>query len=171
MPRSRRTRSREHRHTPAAAARRACHQQTRCVGRAPSRPGARPAAASQFYNPRGIATWLATDIDSDGDALAGLVDFGRGCPERSLFGLRALAALRLPEGITIARDPGFVSFVPLSIWADAARAAGSILWVEIMLRPPAASAAARRFATAAAWGPPTVVARRAPQIFADQSKE
>lgn len=106
-----------------------------------------PAPLVKFFNPRGIAIWLATDIDSDGDTLAGLVDLGRGRPERSLFSLGALAALRLPEGVTIVRDPFFASLLPLSIWADAARAAGSILWVELMLRPRPASAAARRAAT------------------------
>jgi hypothetical protein len=96
-----------------------------------------PPPLVKFFNPRGLATWLATELDADGDTLSGLVDLGFGCPEHGRFSARALAELRLPSGRVIVRDIAFTSQLPLSIWADAARAAGSILWVQQMLRPAA----------------------------------
>ncbi|HSI16910.1 MAG TPA: DUF2958 domain-containing protein [Sphingomonas sp.] len=105
-----------------------------------------PAPIAKFFYPRGLATWLATELAADGDTLFGLADLGFGCPASGTFSLGALEALRLPSGPLIARDVAFATRLFLSIWIDAARAAGSILWVEQMLRPPAASAAARRAA-------------------------
>ncbi|MEO5865812.1 MAG: DUF2958 domain-containing protein [Sphingomonas sp.] len=89
-----------------------------------------PAPVVKFFNPVGAATWLATELDSDGETLFGLADLGFGCPELGAFSLRGIAALRLPFGLGIERDLGFASLVPLSLWADAARATGSISQAE-----------------------------------------
>lgn len=112
-----------------------------------------PAPVLKLFNPVGAATWLATELDMDGDTLFGLADLGFGCPELGYFSLSEIAALRLPFGPGIERDLGFSSAVPLSVWAeppkvptmrgivgmaaegDAARRAGSILAAAQLLRP------------------------------------
>ncbi|RIV79196.1 DUF2958 domain-containing protein [Pelagerythrobacter aerophilus] len=35
----------------------------------------------KLFNPAGAATWIATELHEDGDALFGLADLGFGCPE------------------------------------------------------------------------------------------
>ena len=40
-----------------------------------------PTPLLKLFNPVGAATWLATELAEDGDALFGLADFGFGCPE------------------------------------------------------------------------------------------
>ncbi len=92
-----------------------------------------PAPVVKFFNPMGPATWLATELDADGDTLFGLADLGFGCPELGSFSLSEIAALRLPFGLTIERDLHFSSDVPLSRWADAARRTGTISAAEQML--------------------------------------
>ena len=76
---------------------------------------------------------LVTELDSDGDTLFGLADLGMGCPELGSFSLAELAALRLPFGLRIERDLFFSTDRPLSVWADAARNAGSIAGAERLL--------------------------------------
>lgn len=85
---------------------------------------------AKFFSPIGSATWLATELDEDGDTLFGLADLGFGCPELGSFSLSELASVRLPFGLGIERDLGFTSEVPLSGWAAAARRAGSIITAE-----------------------------------------
>lgn len=97
---------------------------------AADRPGHDPAPLAKFFNPIGPATWLATELDADGDSLFGLADLGFGCPELGPFSLSELVALRLPFGLGIERDPSFASVLPLSVWARTARLAGSILLAE-----------------------------------------
>lgn len=80
----------------------------------------------RFFNPLGAATWLATEIDEDG-ILFGLADLGFGCPELGSFALFELEGIRLPFGLGIERDLLFDAQHPLSIYAAAARAAGSIV--------------------------------------------
>lgn len=92
-----------------------------------------PAPVVKFFSPVGAATWLATELDADGDMLFGLADLGFGCPELGYFSLAEIKALRLPLGLTVERDLSFASRQPLSVWADAARSAGSILWAERLL--------------------------------------
>ncbi len=92
-----------------------------------------PAPVVKYFSPVGAATWLATELDADGDTLFGLADLGFGCPELGYFSLAELEALRLPFGLTVERDLFFASRQPLSVWADAARSAGSILWAERLL--------------------------------------
>jgi hypothetical protein len=99
-------------------------------------PGHDPAPVVKLFNPAGPATWLASELESDGETLFGLADLGFGCPELGRFSLAELARLRLPFGLGIERDLFFETAVPLSIWADAARRAGSIPAAEIVLRAP-----------------------------------
>lgn len=80
----------------------------------------------RFFNPVGAATWLATELEEDGDTLFGLADLGFGCPELGSFGLLELQSVRLQFGLAIERDLLFVGRLPISAYAEAARAAGSI---------------------------------------------
>lgn len=93
-----------------------------------------PAPVIKLFNPLGAATWLATELAEDGDALFGLADLGFGCPELGYFSLSEIAAVRLPYGLFIERDLSFDSTVSLSDWAETSRRAGSILWAETLLR-------------------------------------
>ena len=96
-------------------------------------PGQDHVPVVKLFNPAGPATWLVTELDSDGDTLFGLADLGMGCPELGSFSLAELAALRLPFGLRIERDLFFSTDRPLSVWADAARNAGSIAGAERLL--------------------------------------
>jgi hypothetical protein len=87
----------------------------------------------KLFNPCGAATWLATELDGDGDTLFGLADLGMNCPEMGSFSLVELAALRLPFGLRIERDLFFRTDHPLSVWADIARSAGAIAGAERIL--------------------------------------
>ncbi len=93
-----------------------------------------PVPVVKFFNPCGAATWLATELDPDGDTLFGLADLGFGCPELGSFSLAEIASVRLPFGLRIERDLGFAGYAPLSRWADLARRAGSIIGAEAILR-------------------------------------
>lgn len=93
-----------------------------------------PAPILKLFNPVGAATWLATELDEDGDTLFGLADLGFGCPELGSFSLSEIASVRLPFGLAIARDIGFETPHGLSVWADIARRTGSILSAEQRLR-------------------------------------
>ncbi|WP_326914961.1 DUF2958 domain-containing protein [Sphingopyxis chilensis] len=84
----------------------------------------------KFFNPVGVATWIATEIDGDGDTLFGLADLGFGCPELGCFSLAEIAAVRLPFGLAIERDAYFDPLAPLSDWTGAARRLGSIRLAE-----------------------------------------
>ncbi|MET3762501.1 DUF2958 domain-containing protein [Sphingomonas sp. UYEF23] len=97
-------------------------------------PGHDPAPLVKLFNPAGPATWLATELAEDGDALFGLADLGFGCPELGWFSLSELARITLPFGLGIERDLSFASRLPLSKWAAAARATGSIPITETILR-------------------------------------
>lgn len=98
-----------------------------------------PVPVVKLFNPCGAATWLATELDRDGDTLFGLADLGFGCPELGSFSLSELTSVRLPFGLRIERDEGFVSDQPLSRWADRARALGSIIAAQAAFRTPTAS--------------------------------
>jgi hypothetical protein len=102
------------------------------------RPEPDPVPVLKLFNPLGAATWLATELANDGDTLFGLADLGFGCPELGCFSLTEITAIRLPYGLWIERQPGFETACPLSVWADTARRAGSILWAETLLRRAAA---------------------------------
>jgi hypothetical protein len=102
------------------------------------RPEPDPVPVLKLFNPLGAATWLATELDSDGDTLFGLADLGFGCPELGSFSLAEIATVRLPFRLRIERDIGFETRFPLSRWADTARRTGSILWAQTLLRRAAA---------------------------------
>ncbi|MEO2039138.1 MAG: DUF2958 domain-containing protein [Martelella sp.] len=91
----------------------------------------------KFFNPVGAGTWLITEIEPDGDTLFGLADLGFGCPELGSFSLSELTSVRLPFGMGIERDILFEAAFPLSVYAEAARQAGSIVESEWLLRTAA----------------------------------
>lgn len=124
--------------TPDIAARLAANARARfdALERGLREPDPRPVV--RFFSPVGAATWLATEIDADG-ILFGLADLGFGCPELGSFSAAELDAVRLPFGLGIERDLLFEASHPLSVYAEAARAAGSIVLGEQRLL-----AAARR---------------------------
>ncbi len=93
-----------------------------------------PVPVLKLFNPLSAATWLATELDADGDTLFGLADLGFGCPELGSFSLGEIIAVRLPFGLAIERDLSFSTHYPLSVWTAFARRAGSILWAETLLR-------------------------------------
>lgn len=91
----------------------------------------------KFFNPLGEGVWLATELDVDGDTLFGLVDLGY--PELGSFSLEELTSIVLPFGIGIERDILFTGDFPISVWANAAREAGSIRAAERILHRAAPS--------------------------------
>ncbi len=93
-----------------------------------------PVPVVKLLSPVGAATWLATELDADGDTLFGLADLGFGCPELGSFSLAEIASLRLPFGLAVERDLHFSTAHSLSAWAEAARRAGSIIGAERDLR-------------------------------------
>jgi hypothetical protein len=89
----------------------------------------------KFFNPLGVGTWLATELDADGDTLFGLADLGD--PELGSFSLEEMTSIRLPFGMGIERDILFEGLFPLSVYAEAARQAGSVVCSERLLRAAA----------------------------------
>lgn len=87
----------------------------------------------KLFSPVGAATWLASELDPDGDTLFGLADLGFGCPEMGSFSLSEITSVRLPFGLGIERDILFEGQFPLSVYAEAARLAGSIVLTERLL--------------------------------------
>lgn len=85
----------------------------------------------KFFNPLGEGVWLATELDPDGDIMFGLADIGD--PEIGSFSLLEMTSVRLPFGMGIERDILFATDLPLSVWAEAARQAGSIRAAERIL--------------------------------------
>ena len=91
----------------------------------------------KFFNPLGIGTWLATELDEDGDTLFGLADLGD--PELGPFSLAEMIALELPFAMGIERDILFAGEYPLSVYALAARTVGRIVIDKRSLRAAAAA--------------------------------
>lgn len=79
----------------------------------------------KFFHPVGIGTWLATELDADGDILFGLAELND-APELGSFSLEELATLKLSFGMHIERDLFFTGAFPISAYAEAARGTGSI---------------------------------------------
>ncbi|MGY4752715.1 DUF2958 domain-containing protein [Pannonibacter sp. Q-1] len=86
----------------------------------------------KFFNPFGAGVWLATELAADGDTLFGLADLGE--PELGYFSLEEMTSVRLPFGLGIERDILFTGEFPISVWAEAAREAGSIRQAERIIR-------------------------------------
>lgn len=112
--------------TPELRARLIANAQAHAAAQASGRPEPDPVPLVKFFNPCGAATWLASELDPDGDVLFGLADLGFGCPELGSFSLAELRRVRLPFGLGIERDLFFEARFPLSAYADAARRTGSI---------------------------------------------
>ena len=96
-----------------------------------------PLPVVKFFNPIGAATWLATELDSDGNTLFGLADLGLGSPELGSFSLSEIASVRLRSGLTIERDLHFAPRFPMSVYAEAARHMGFIAEDEARLQSAA----------------------------------
>ncbi len=99
----------------------------------------------KFFNPCGAATWLFAELDEDGDTLFGLACLGFGTPELGYSSLAEIAAIRVRFGLGIERDLHFRPKYSLSVYAEAARAAG-----RIVERGPELEATANRRKTATA---------------------
>ena len=105
--------------------------------------GPDPLPVVKFFNPVGAATWLATELDSDGDTLFGLADLGFGSPELGSFSLSEIASVRLRFGLTIERDLHFTPRFASSVYAEAARHMGFITDDEAHLQSAAARLASK----------------------------
>ena len=81
----------------------------------------------KLFNPTGAATWLFNELDEDGDTLFGLADLGFGTPELGYSSLAELAAVRVRFGLKLERDRHFRAKYPMSVYTQAARAAGRIV--------------------------------------------
>ena len=83
--------------------------------------------AVKFFNPCGAATWLFSELGEDGDTLFGLADLGFGTPELGYSSLAEIAAIRVRFGLGIERDLHFRPKHAMSVYTEAARAAGRII--------------------------------------------
>jgi len=72
------------------------------------------------------ATWLLSELASDGDTAYGLIDLGLGVPELGHVRLSDLASIRGPNGIPVRRDLHFTARRTLSEYARQAIEDGSI---------------------------------------------
>ena len=83
----------------------------------------------KWFNPCGVGTWLLSELDPEypDECGFGLADLGFGTPELGSIGLLELTEYRGPFGLGIERDIHFTASYPLSIYAEAARAAGHIV--------------------------------------------
>ena len=84
---------------------------------------------SKWFNACGAGTWLLSELDPEypDECGFGLADLGFGTPELGSVGLLELTEYRGPFGLGIERDIHFTAHYSLSIYADAARAAGHIV--------------------------------------------
>ena len=105
----------------------------------------------KFFNPFGQGTWLATELDEDGDTVFGLADLGY--PELGSWSLSEMAAIRLPLGLGIERDLHFEGRYPISVWAEAARTEGSISAAERVLYARGQTEGGARFRRTGLGGP------------------
>lgn len=124
--------------TPDLAAALRANAAARCAALHSDRPEPDPLPVVKFFAPIGAATWLVTELDTDGDTLFGLADLGFGSPELGAFSLREIAGVRLPFGLAIERDTHFEPMASLAVWTDVARRRGSIIAAETELRRRAA---------------------------------
>jgi hypothetical protein len=88
----------------------------------------------KLFNPAGPGVWVLTELDADGDTMFGLCDLDMGCPELGSVSLREITSVKLPFGLSIERDVGFLGRAPISRWAEVARQAGSVRAAEAILR-------------------------------------
>ena len=108
-------------------------------------PEADHAPVVKLFNPTGAATWLLSEmLPHNLDLLFGLCDLGMGYPELGYVSLTELEGVTGRLGLGIERDLHFEGRFPLSVYAEAARAAGSITETEPLLRAAAAALAAHK---------------------------
>jgi hypothetical protein len=81
----------------------------------------------KFFTPDANATWLFSELSSDGDTLFGLCDLGHGCPELGYASLSEISTLRGRLGLLVERDLHFKAEKALSEYADVARSRGRIV--------------------------------------------
>ena len=83
----------------------------------------------KWFNPYGAGTWLLSELDPEypDECGFGLADLGFGTPESGSIGLLELIEYRGPFGLGIERDIHFTANYSLSIYAEAACAAGHIV--------------------------------------------
>lgn len=80
----------------------------------------------KLFTPDANATWLLTEIDPENPDLAfGLCDLGH--PELGWVSLSELASVRGAFGLPVERDYHFDGEYPISVYAKAARIAGTIV--------------------------------------------
>ena len=111
----------------------------------------------KLFNPCGAGTWLLSELDPEypDECAFGLADLGFGTPELGSVGLTELSAYRGPFGLGIERDIHFAGNYPLSVYAEAARAAGHIVESGPELEAAARSRPEPAAETAPANPPPT----------------
>ena len=82
----------------------------------------------KLFNPCGAGAWLVIELDPEDASIAfGLADLGFGTPEVGSFSIQELESFRGPFGLGIERDLYFEGKFSLSVYAEAARAAGRIV--------------------------------------------
>ena len=101
-------------------------QRERLLANGRNRDGDHPPVV-RLFNACGSGTWLFAELSEDGHTLYGLSDLGFGSPELGYSSLFEIASVRLRFGFGIERDLHFRPQWPLSIYAEAARAAGRIV--------------------------------------------
>ena len=102
---------------------------------------------AKLFNPTGAGTWILAELDPDEPEIGfGLADLGMGFPELGEISLHELSEFRGRFGLGIERDLHFnARGRPISVYAEAARAAGRI----VEFGPELDEAARRRSGTAA----------------------
>lgn len=87
-----------------------------------------PMPVVKIFIPDGNATWLLTELNpSDPDVAFGLADLGKGAPELGGFVLSEIEQMRGCVGLPPERDRFFRATATLSVYANAAFAAGAIV--------------------------------------------
>jgi hypothetical protein len=83
----------------------------------------------KLFVPWGSGTWLATELDNDGDTLFGLAFISEnvGEPELGYFSLNELTSIVGPMGLKIERDLHFTADKTLSEYAAEARSKGRLV--------------------------------------------
>ena len=126
-----------------------------------TRRGADHKPVVKWFNAGGAGTWLVSELDPEypDECAFGLADLGFGTPESGSVGLLELTEYRGPFGLGIERDIHFTANYSLSIYAEAARAAG-----HIVESGPELEAAARRCHVnrhlASLWAPTPEIMQR-----------
>jgi hypothetical protein len=81
----------------------------------------------KLFTPDGAATWLISEIDTDGDTLFGLCDLGLGEPELGYVSLTEIKSIRGGLGLPVERDISFTPTMTMAEYTTKARRAGRIV--------------------------------------------